>query len=304
MEWTPSPARAISPLALNSEPIMPQIATVRTVADLRAQVAAWKQAGERVALVPTMGALHDGHLSLITLAKTKAERVVASIFVNPTQFGPNEDFDAYPRDEARDAELLAGAGCDLLFAPSVREMYAPGFATTVSVTGVSEPLDGAARPGHFAGVATVVSKLLIQCGPDVAVFGEKDYQQLQVIKRVVADLNIPTQIVGAPTARLDDGLARSSRNAYLSEAEREVAGRLNVALADAVRRLRAGESVERVEATGLAALERAGFQRIDYFEVRNAEDLSHPGTGPLTVPARVLAAAMIGKTRLIDNMAV
>ena len=283
---------------------MPQIAIVRTVADLRAQVTAWKQAGERVALVPTMGALHDGHLSLITLAKTKADRVVASVFVNPTQFGPNEDFDSYPRDEARDAELLASAGCDLLFAPSVGEMYAPGFATTVSVTGVSEPLDGAARPGHFAGVATVVSKLLIQCGPDVAVFGEKDYQQLQVIKRVVADLNIPTEIVGAPTARLDDGLARSSRNAYLSEAEREVAGRLNVALADAVRRLRAGESVERVEAAGVAALERAGFQRIDYFEVRNAEDLSHPGAGPLTVPARVLAAAMIGKTRLIDNMPV
>ena len=283
---------------------MPQIAIVRTVADLRAQVTAWRQAGERVALVPTMGALHDGHLSLITLAKTKADRVVASVFVNPTQFGPNEDFDSYPRDEARDAELLASAGCDLLFAPSVGEMYAPGFATTVSVTGVSEPLDGAARPGHFAGVATVVSKLLIQCGPDVAIFGEKDYQQLQVIKRVVADLNIPTEIVGAPTARLDDGLARSSRNAYLSEAEREVAGRLNVALADAVRRLRAGESVERVEATGVAALERAGFQRIDYFEVRNAEDLSHPGAGPLTVPARVLAAAMIGKTRLIDNMPV
>ena len=302
MDGSPSPRH--KPLALNSELIMPQIAIVRTVADLRAQVAAWKQAGDRVALVPTMGALHDGHLSLIALAKTKADRAVASVFVNPTQFGPNEDFDAYPRDEARDAGLLAGAGCDLLFAPTVAEMYAPGFATTVSVSGVSEPLDGAARPGHFAGVATVVSKLLIQCGPDVAVFGEKDYQQLQVIKRVVADLNIPTQIVGAPTARLEDGLARSSRNAYLSEAEREVAGRMNVALADAVRRLKAGESVERVEATGLAALERAGFQRIDYFEVRNADDLSHPGNGPLNVPARVLAAAIIGKTRLIDNMAV
>ena len=300
MDGSPSPRH--KPLALNSELIMPQIAIVRTVADLRAQVAAWKQAGDRVALVPTMGALHDGHLSLIALAKTKADRAVASVFVNPTQFGPNEDFDAYPRDEARDAGLLAGAGCDLLFAPTVAEMYAPGFATTVSVSGVSEPLDGAARPGHFAGVATVVSKLLIQCGPDVAVFGEKDYQQLQVIKRVVADLNIPTQIVGAPTARLEDGLARSSRNAYLSEAEREVAGRMNVALADAVRRLKAGESVERVEATGLAALERAGFQRIDYFEVRNADDLSHPGNGPLNVPARVLAAAIIGKTRLIDNL--
>ncbi len=283
---------------------MSQIAIVRTVADLRAQVASWKRAGERVALVPTMGALHEGHLSLIALAKTKADRVVASVFVNPTQFGPNEDFDAYPRGEARDAELLAGAGCDLLFAPTVGEMYPQGFATSVNVTGVSEPLDGAARPGHFAGVATVVSKLLLQCGPDVAVFGEKDFQQLQVIKRVVRDLDIPVEIVGAPTSRLEDGLARSSRNAYLSEPEREVAGRMNVALADAVRRLQAGEPVERVEATGIAALERAGFQRIDYFEVRNADDLSHPGPGPLTVPGRVLAAAMIGKTRLIDNMAV
>lgn len=283
---------------------MPQIAIVRTVADLRAQVAAWRRNGERVALVPTMGALHDGHLSLIALAMSKADRVVASVFVNPTQFGPNEDFDAYPRGEARDAELLAGAGCDLLFAPTVSEMYPPGFATTVSVAGVSEPLDGAARPGHFAGVATVVTKLLLQCGPDVAIFGEKDYQQLQVIKRFVRDLDIPVEIVGAPTSRLEDGLARSSRNAYLSDAEREVAARMNQALSEAVRRLKAGESVERVEATGIAALERAGFQRIDYFEVRNADDLSHPGTGPLTVPGRVLAAAVIGKTRLIDNMAV
>ena len=283
---------------------MPQIAIARTVADLRARVAAWRRNGERVALVPTMGALHDGHLSLIALAKTKADRVVASVFVNPTQFGPNEDFDAYPRGEARDAELLDSAGCDLLFAPTVSEMYPPGFATTVSVAGVSEPLDGAARPGHFAGVATVVTKLLLQCGPDVAIFGEKDYQQLQVIKRFVRDLDIPVEIVGAPTSRLEDGLARSSRNAYLSDAEREVAARMNQALSEAVRRLKAGESVERVEATGIAALERAGFQRIDYFEVRNAEDLSHPGTGPLTVPGRVLAAAVIGKTRLIDNLAV
>jgi pantoate--beta-alanine ligase len=283
---------------------MPDIAVVRTVSDLRTQVAAWRSAGEKVALVPTMGALHEGHLSLVALAKTKAQRVVASVFVNPTQFGPNEDFDAYPRGEARDAELLAGAGCDLLFAPTVAEMYPAGFSTTINVTGVSEPLDGAARPGHFAGVATVVTKLLMQCGPDVAVFGEKDYQQLQVIKRVVRDLDIPVEIIGAPTSRLEDGLARSSRNAYLSDAEREVAGAMNAALAEAVRRLKTGESVERVEATGRAALERAGFQRIDYFEVRNAEDLSHPGPGPLTVPARVLAAAVIGKTRLIDNMAV
>jgi pantoate--beta-alanine ligase len=251
-----------------------------------------------------MGALHEGHLSLVTLARTRADRVVASIFVNPTQFGPNEDFAAYPRDEACDAELLAEVGCDLIFAPEVAEMYPAGAATTVTVAGVSEPMDGAARPGHFAGVATIVTKLLLQCGPDVAVFGEKDFQQLQVIKRLVADLDIPVEIVGAPISRQQDGLARSSRNAYLSEPEREVAGRLNLALADAARRLRAGESVERVEATGRAALERAGFQRIDYFDVRRPDDLSHPGPGPLSGPARVFAAAVIGRTRLIDNMAV
>jgi pantoate--beta-alanine ligase len=278
------------------------LATVRTVADLRAQVATWRAAGQRVALVPTMGALHEGHLSLVQLAKAHAARVVASIFVNPTQFGPNEDFDAYPRGEARDAGLLAGVGCDLLFAPTAGEMYATGFSTTITVSGVSEPLDGAARPGHFAGVATVVAKLLIQSGADVAVFGEKDYQQLQVIKRLVRDLDIPTQVIGAPTARASDGLALSSRNAYLSVAEREIAPSLNAALVDAARRLRMGESVEHVEATGRAALERAGFGRIDYFAVRGAEDLGELGPGPTTAPARLLAAALLGKTRLIDNI--
>jgi len=277
---------------------------VRTVTELRAQVRAWKAAGQRVAMVPTMGSLHEGHLSLIALGKAQAERVVASIFVNPTQFGPNEDFDAYPRDEARDAGLLAGAGCDLLFAPDAAEMYAPGFATTVTVAGVSEPLDGAARPGHFAGVATVVAKLLLQCGPDLAVFGEKDYQQLQVIKRLVADLDIPVEILGAPTARAADGLALSSRNAYLSPQEREIAGGLNAALAEAARRLRAGDSVEVVEAAGRVALEQLGFRQIDYFEARAAADLSRLPPGPVTAPARVLAAAFLGRTRLIDNMAV
>jgi len=283
---------------------MTAIAAARTVADLRARVAAWRRAGERVAMVPTMGALHEGHLSLIALARTRADRVVASVFVNPTQFGPGEDFDAYPRGEARDAELLAGVGCDLLYAPSVGEMYAQGFSTTVNVTGVSESLDGAARPGHFAGVALVVAKLLIQCGPDVAVFGEKDYQQLQVIKRLVADLDIPVEVIGAPTARAADGLALSSRNAYLTPAEREIAPSLSAALTEAVRRLRAGESVERVEATGLAALERAGFGKVDYFEVHAAGDLARLGPGPIAGEARILAAAFLGRTRLIDNMAV
>ncbi|MBR7619674.1 pantoate--beta-alanine ligase [Phenylobacterium sp. 20VBR1] len=280
------------------------LSIVRTVADLRAQVTAWRKAGESVGLVPTMGALHAGHLSLVTLAKTKAQRVVASVFVNPTQFAPHEDFDAYPRDEAKDAGLLESAGCDLLFAPTVAEMYAPGFSTTVTVSGVSESLDGAARPGHFAGVATVVSKLLLQCGPHVAVFGEKDYQQLQVIKRLVADLDIPVEVIGAPTARADDGLALSSRNAYLTPAEREAAPSLAAALRDAVERLRDGVAVDRVENTGRAAMERAGFSRIDYFEVRDASSLTHLGPGPITGPARILAAGILGKTRLIDNMAV
>ncbi len=239
------------------------LATVRTVAALREQVRAWKRQGLRVALVPTMGALHEGHLSLVRAARARADRVVASVFVNPTQFAPHEDFEKYPRDERRDAALLAGAGCDLLYAPNVGEMYAPGFSTTVSVAGVSAPLEGEIRPTHFSGVATVVAKLLIQAGADVAVFGEKDYQQLQVIRRLARDLDLPVEIVGAPTVRAEDGLALSSRNAYLSAAERKVAGRLNVILAEAVARLRAGEPVAAVEAAGAAALVEAGFTRVD-----------------------------------------
>ena len=282
----------------------PPLPIVRTVAELRAQVRAWRQAGLTVGLAPTMGALHDGHLSLVKLARTRADRVVVSIFVNPTQFGPNEDFDAYPRSETRDAELLASAGCDLLFAPSVAEMYPPGFSTTVTVAGVAEPLDGQARPGHFAGVATVVTKLLNQCGPDVAVFGEKDYQQLQVIRRLVRDLDLPVEIVGAPTARADDDLALSSRNAYLSPAERESAPALARALKAAAERLRAGAPVAEVEAEAVAAITAAGFRKVDYVEVRTADDLSRLGPGPIAGPARILAAAFHGKTRLIDNMAV
>jgi pantoate--beta-alanine ligase len=277
---------------------------VRTVAELRTQVGAWRAAGERVGFVPTMGALHEGHLSLVRLAKANAGRAVVSIFVNPTQFGPNEDFEAYPRDEARDAERLASVGCDLVYAPAAAEMYPPGFATTVTVAGVSEPLDGAARPGHFAGVATVVSKLLLQCGADVAVFGEKDYQQLQVIRRLVADLDIPVEILGGPIARARDGLALSSRNAYLTDAERPVAAELHRALAAAVEALRAGRPVAEVEAQAMARLLAAGFARVDYVEVRGAADLARLGPGPVQPPARVLGAAMLRKTRLIDNLAV
>jgi pantoate--beta-alanine ligase len=278
--------------------------TARTVSALRAQVAAWRAAGERVALVPTMGALHEGHLSLVRLAHERADRVVASLFVNPTQFGPNEDFSAYPRSEAKDAALLAGVGCDLLYAPTVEEMYPQGFATQVHVAGVSEPLDGAARPGHFDGVATVVTKLLLQCGPDVAVFGEKDFQQLQVIRRLVRDLDIPVEIVGAPTARAEDGLALSSRNAYLDAAQRQAAAQLNRTLKQAIGRLRAGDPVSEVEAAAVGELAAAGFESVDYVAVHAPDDLARLGPGPLAGPARILAAARLGRARLIDNMAV
>jgi pantoate--beta-alanine ligase len=276
----------------------------RSPAALRFQIAAWRAKGLKVGLVPTMGALHDGHLSLVRLAAQRADRVVTSLFVNPTQFAPHEDLDAYPRDEAGDARLLAKTGCHLLYAPGAAEMYQAGFSTEIKVAGVSEPLDGQARPHHFAGVATVVAKLLIQCGPDIAVFGEKDYQQLQVIRRLVADLDLPVEVVGAPIVRAESGLALSSRNAYLSEIERPVAERLNVILAAAVKALRNGAPIATVEATGEATLKTTGFDRIDYFEVRDAATLARLETAKVTVPARILAAAVIGKTRLIDNMAV
>jgi pantoate--beta-alanine ligase len=276
----------------------------RTVHDLRAQVALWRGGGETVALVPTMGALHEGHLSLVRLGREKADRVVASLFVNPTQFAPNEDFEAYPRSEPKDAELLASAGCDLLYAPSASEIYPEGFSTTITVAGVSRPLDGQARPHHFAGVATVVAKLLLQAAPDFGVFGEKDYQQLQVIRRLVRDLDLAVGIVGAPTARADDGLALSSRNAYLTADERKRAPRMHALLVEAAKALRAGAPVAEVEARGLAELAEAGFGPIDYFEARNAEDLSAVDPGPIRGEVRLLAAAWLGRTRLIDNLGV
>ncbi len=284
---------------------MTELPIVRTVADLRAAVRAWRRAGERVALVPTMGFLHEGHLSLVRLGKTRAERVVASLFVNPTQFAPSEDFEAYPRDEGRDAGLLASAGCDLLYAPSVAEMYPAGFSTTVAVGGVSAPMDGIARPTHFAGVATIVAKLLTQSAPDVAIFGEKDYQQLLVIRRMAWDLDLPVDILGAPIVRETDGLALSSRNVYLTPTERVVAPTLSQALRAAAEALRAGAAVSDAEAAGLAALTAAGFGPVDYFEVRDAGDLTRLGPGPLGGGgARVFAAARLGKARLIDNLAV
>ena len=275
---------------------------VRTIAELRAQVGTWRAAGRTVGFVPTMGALHEGHLSLIRLAAARADQVVASIFVNPSQFGPNEDFDSYPRDEGQDIGLLSGAGCHLLYAPSEAEMYPPGTSTTVTVSGVSEPLDGLARPGHFAGVATVVCKLLNQCAPDIAVFGEKDFQQLQVIRRLVQDLDIPVEIVGGPIVRAEDGLALSSRNAYLTPEERVIAPRLNQVLGEALGRLRAGARVEATEARATADLLAAGFKSVDYIEALVPDTLARLGPGSASGEIRVLAAARLGRTRLIDNL--
>jgi pantoate--beta-alanine ligase len=275
---------------------------VRTVADLRARVTGWQRAGDRVALVPTMGALHAGHLALVAAGRARAARVVATIFVNPRQFGPNEDLDRYPRDEAGDAARLAAAGCDLLFAPGVAEVYPPGFATQVRVTGLSDRLCGAARPGHFDGVATVVTKLLNQARADIALFGEKDWQQLAIIRRLALDLDIPTEIAGCPIVRDADGLALSSRNAYLAPDERRRAVALPRALLSAAAAIGAGEPVARVLADAEAALTAAGFGPIDYVSLSGAADLA-PMTA-LDRPARLLAAAWMGNTRLIDNMAV
>ncbi|MBC8013954.1 MAG: pantoate--beta-alanine ligase [Methyloceanibacter sp.] len=277
------------------------IKTARTVSDLRAHRAKWRKAGERVALVPTMGALHEGHLSLVALAKSNADHVVASIFVNPTQFGPREDFKLYPRDEAGDLAKLANAGADLIFAPDVAEMYPEGFSTRVSVSDLTEDLCGAARPNHFEGVATVVAKLLMQCGPDIAVFGEKDYQQLLVIKRLVRDLNIPVEIVGAPIVREKDGLALSSRNAYLSPSERKTAPLLYQTISAVAADLAQGRGCDDAVVAARFKLDADGF-RVDYVAVRDPETLK-PLSGPVK-KARVLAAAYLGKTRLIDNVPV
>ena len=279
------------------------IETVRTVADLRAAVAAWRQDGLSVGLIPTMGALHEGHLALARAAKDGCDRAVASIFVNPAQFGPTEDLDRYPRREAEDAAALAALGVELIFAPSEQEMYPQGFVPTVSVAGVAERLEGAHRPGHFAGVTTVVSKLLIQARADRAYFGEKDYQQLRVVTRMARDLDIATEIVGVPTVREADGLALSSRNEYLSPEQRAVAPALNRALVETAAAVAAGGAASKAIAEAEAALIGAGFDAVDYVAVADAETL-----GPIEEmagrPARVLAAACLGKTRLIDNVPV
>ena len=275
----------------------PQV--VRRIADLRAVLDDWRGRGESIGLIPTMGALHEGHLALVRRAKAECRRAVATIFVNPTQFAPGEDLATYPRDEAADRALLEGIGTDLLFAPPVEEVYPPGFATTVSVAGLTEHLCGPHRPGHFAGVATVVAKLLIQSLPTRAYFGEKDFQQLQVIRRLARDLDLTAKIVGVSTVREADGLALSSRNRYLSAAERNRAAHLPRLLQEAAARLadgrEAGPEVQTVE-DGLRA---AGFGPIDYVTLADAATLQ-----PLAraaAPSRLFAAAWLGRTRLIDN---
>jgi pantoate--beta-alanine ligase len=272
---------------------------VDSVAALRARIRDWRRDGLRVAMVPTMGALHEGHLSLIRIAREKAERCLVSIFVNPTQFAPSEDLDKYPRQLARDLDLLATVKADLAFTPTVGAMYPTGFATRISVGGPSAGLESDFRPTFFEGVATVVAKLFLQAAPDYAVFGEKDYQQLCVVRQLCRDLDLPVEITGAPTIRDAHGLAMSSRNAYLDEGELAVARQLNVILRQAAAALAAG--VHRDGATGRAgrALIAAGFQKIDYVEARESLTLApwrRDSTG------RLLAAAWLGKTRLIDNV--
>ena len=275
---------------------------VRDVASLRAKVREWRRQDETVGLIPTMGALHDGHLALVKAALDSCDHAVTTIFVNPTQFAPNEDFEAYPRDEADDLFKLQALSADVVFVPPVEEMYADGFSTSVAVSGLTEGLCGATRPNFFGGVATVVSKLLLQALPDKAFFGEKDYQQLQVVTRMARDLDIPVEIVGVPTVREADGLAMSSRNWYLSPEERAAAPALYKVLCDIAAKLSAGQTSAAAIAEGRTVLEAAGFGAIDYIEVCDASSLEPLETADR--PARVLAAAHLGRTRLIDNVAV
>lgn len=276
---------------------------VATVPDLRSAVASFREKGQRVAFVPTMGALHAGHLALVEQARRVAGKVVVSIFVNPKQFGPGEDFDRYPRDLEADAEKLREAGADLLFAPAVDVMYPPGFATTVHVAGVSEGMEGARRPGHFDGVATIVTKLFALTGPCTAVFGRKDYQQLKVIERLVRDLLLPVEIVGHPIVREPDGLARSSRNRYLSDAEHARALSLSAGLSDAVHAFERGERRVGVLRGMVRARMEPAVDSIDYVELADADTVK-PHADEVTLGARALlaVAAKVGPARLIDNV--
>ncbi len=275
---------------------------VRRIAVMQQRSAAWRAEGNRIALVPTMGALHAGHLELVRAAGAEADKVIVSIFVNPTQFAPGEDFASYPRTEEADLASLSKLSIDAIFAPTVAGMYPDGYATTISVAGPATGLESDARPHFFQGVATVVAKLFIACAPDVAMFGEKDYQQLLVVRRMAADLGLPVSVIGLPTVRAPDGLALSSRNGYLSAEERAAAPRLHAALAAAAAAMRSGVDATAALAAATDALETAGF-RVDYVALRNAETLAEVAD-PVREPLRLLAAARLGKTRLIDNIPV
>jgi pantoate--beta-alanine ligase len=278
------------------------VTVVRTVAELRKVTAGWRRAGNTIALVPTMGALHGGHLSLVELAGINADKIVVSIFVNPTQFAPNEDLARYPRDEAGDLKKLATAGADLVWSPRVAEMYPESFSTGVKAGSAAKDLEGAFRPHHFDGVATVCCKLFNQVAPDVAIFGEKDFQQLAVLRQLVRDLNMPLKLIAAPIKREADGLALSTRNTYLSEAERAIAPTLFKVISDVAKKVAAGGPIEAVTSEASAELMAAGFRKVDYVEVRDAETLEPAGKDRGRL--RVLAAAWLGQTRLIDNVAV
>lgn len=298
MKQMPAGAASRSPLA---EPVV-----ARTVADLRSLVAGWRRDDLSVGLVPTMGALHAGHLSLVETSLAACDRTIVSIFVNPKQFAPGEDLDTYPRTWDSDLTALRTAGAHAVFAPLPAEMYPAGHATKVSVSGLTDCLDGIARPGFFDGVATVVSKLFLQAGADRAFFGEKDFQQFLVVRRMAADLDIPVRVIGCPTVREADGLALSSRNTYLNAAERALAPHLHEEMQKAAARIAAGVADAATAcADAVAALESVGFGPVDYIEMRDAETLAPiTGSGPVERPARLFAAAHLGSTRLIDNIAV
>jgi pantoate--beta-alanine ligase len=289
---------------------MSQPVILETIAALRQSIRGWRAGGDTIALVPTMGALHAGHISLTALARSKAKRVIVSIFVNPTQFAPHEDFSKYPRTFDADRQKLAEAGVDAIYAPTPDIIYPPGFSTTVSLSGpAAAGLEDRFRPTHFAGVATIVAKLHIQALPDFAIYGEKDFQQLAVIRQMTRDLDLPIEVIGGETIREADGLALSSRNAYLDATQRRAAPALNAAMREAARRIRAGENADAAMAQGRAAITAAGFA-LDYLELRDAVSLGAPdiAAGKPMISSgktlRLLAAAKIGATRLIDNIAV
>lgn len=276
---------------------------VRTLAELRARVSTWRARGERIALIPTMGDLHDGHLSLVERGKVLCERTIVSVFVNPTQFGPNEDFEKYPRREVEDFAKLESIDADLMFAPNVAEMYPHGFDAKIVIGGVTTMLEGAIRPGHFDGVTTIVAKLFNMAQPDIACFGEKDYQQLKVIEKLVRDLDLPVRIEPCPIARDTDGLALSSRNRYLNERQRGVAGQLNRILFETARRLEAEPNhCESILAAGIDSIRAASFDSVDYLVLVDTETLTPVQN--LQKSARLLVVARLGQTRLLDNVAV